>query len=505
MLYSETQLSAGFVSLPLYFINPNPIFTYNVLTILSFLLAGWCMYLLAKRLSKGNELFSILAGLLFEFAPFRLSGLSHLQNLCIFILPLAVLLILKFFDGRKKRYLFGLFLAMLYLCFGSWYQMVFATAGLVALLAGLVITKYVDWRRAVLVLGVALLAAACTLPVMYQYTQFSKHHQASFSVAEQVTYSSNVADYGMPNGGTIFGKVFYHYVTGTTTTTYNTDSVSYHGYIMYAVGIAVVITAWRWRKRDKDAKRNYQLVVALALVAIVGAIISFGPLLKIKGEYTYAAADNFHLVIPMPFAAVDVLVPQILFIRAIGRASVLVLFALCAFLALAPVYMNKSKLGPWKKRALIGLIFALMVFELMPNHRMLLNKKPYSYNLHIPAVYEYVKSHKEVDNIVILDADKDYPGAPIPIIRAENTLWAGYHNKNIFNGYSGYEPPTYMRDYNDFVDLQADDLPKMRKLGLRHVIIDKQLTTTQPDLPAKAASLFPTKLFEDSRYVLYRL
>src|SRR6266540_3265030 len=67
MLYSETQLSAGGVTLPLHWINNNPIFAFNVLMIVSFFLSGWFMYLLAKRLSRGNELFSILAGLIFEF------------------------------------------------------------------------------------------------------------------------------------------------------------------------------------------------------------------------------------------------------------------------------------------------------------------------------------------------------------------------------------------------------------------------------------------------------
>jgi hypothetical protein len=48
MLYSESQLSAGVLTLPLHFINANPLFAYNVWTISSFFLGGFFMYLLAN-------------------------------------------------------------------------------------------------------------------------------------------------------------------------------------------------------------------------------------------------------------------------------------------------------------------------------------------------------------------------------------------------------------------------------------------------------------------------
>src|ERR1700722_8856544 len=54
MLYSETQLSAGFLTLPLFLINQNPIFSYNVWTILSMFFSGLFMFYLARYLSRGN-------------------------------------------------------------------------------------------------------------------------------------------------------------------------------------------------------------------------------------------------------------------------------------------------------------------------------------------------------------------------------------------------------------------------------------------------------------------
>lgn len=506
MLYSETQLSAGLVSLPLHWIDPNPILSYNVMTILSFFLAAWFMYLLAKRLSKGNELFSILAGLIFAFAPHRLSGLSHLQNLCIFILPIAVLLILKYVERPKKRFLAGLFVALLYLFFASWYQMVFGLMAITALLVAAAVIKMINWKTAARIFAVVMLAAAMTLPLALQYTRFSKEKGAGFSIGEQVAYSSSVADYFLPNNGTIAGRALYDNVPGIQVNAYNRDSVSYHGLVLYVVALAVLVVAWRWCNKGREYRLNYRLVIVFVAIALVGLIVSLGPLLKVGGGYSYAEAEGYRLVIPLPYLAVDILLPQLSFIRAIGRASVLVLFSLCALLALAPVYLRASKLSRRHKRLAVFAMCVLVFVELMPMHRFLLSPNAYSHNLQVPTVYKYIVKRPEINNIVILRANSDYPNAPIPIARAEDVLWAGYHNRNIFNGYSGYEPPAYLRDYWDFVDFGVDDPPKLEKLGLEYVLVDKQLSTADSGRLVQATSeVLKAKVYEDSRYILYKL
>jgi hypothetical protein len=184
MLYSETQLSAGFVTLPLYWINDNPLFSNNVLTIVSCFLAGWFMYLLAKYLSKGNEIFSILAGLIFEFAPFKMAAIWHLQNLSIFCLPLAILLIMKFFDTNNRKYLWGLGLTLIYQFYASWYQMVFVAIAVSILAICMLLIRYVNWRQALMVLAVLALAAISTLPLAEQYIRFSKTNKATFGIID---------------------------------------------------------------------------------------------------------------------------------------------------------------------------------------------------------------------------------------------------------------------------------------------------------------------------------
>ena len=514
MLYSETQLSTGLLTLPLYFINQNPLFAYNIWTIFSFFLAGWFMYLLSKRLSKGNELVSILAGLIFAYAPFRMAAVFHLQNLSIMLLPLGALLIIKYMDTRLKRYLVGLFVTMAILAYASWYQIVFAIFALGILTAGMWVTRMISLRKALVILAVMVLGMATSAPLAKEYTRFSKEQNATFKISDQVLYSSSVADYFIPHDGTLIGELYYKLNPGTQRNAYNMDSFSYHGVVLYVTAAGLLgfggWQLWRWRKSKNhahdDARQNYKYIAIFGAIAFVGFVISLGPLLKFKGHFAYSSlSDGTALVIPAPWLAVDKFLPQLEFIRAIGRASVLVLFGLCSILAFLPAYLRGSRLSGRWQNIIMAVVVLLVIVELMPAHRVHMATGSYAYHLQVPAVYKYIKNHPEVDDIVILRSVDDYPGAPIPVMRAEDVLWAGYHNRNIFNGYSGYTPPSYFETFYDFVYLQPDDIPKMQKLGLKYVIIDKQLSAPRPFLIDAAAQLFPDKVYEDKRYVLYKI
>jgi hypothetical protein len=120
-------------------------------------------------------------------------------------------------------------------------------------------------------------------------------------------------------------------------------------------------------------------------------------------------------------------------------------------------------------------------------------------------VYQFVKDHPDINNIIVLRGDEDYPHAPIPTARAEDVLWSGYHNRNIYNGYSGYTPPNYFIDYGDYKDFEPNDIPKMKAVGLRYVIVDKLLSNNRPHLAENLRKNLSPKLYEDERYALYKL
>jgi hypothetical protein len=437
-----------------------------------------------------------------------MSTVTHLQNLSIFYLPLIFLMIFNYLEARYRKYLVALFVVLVLQFYASWYQMVFVLVAVFTFLVGAWIVKYVKFRPLAIIAFITLLAALATLPLAKEYVRFSKANKASFGIVDQTTYSSSLSDYFSPYQGTIAGQLYRSKLGKKLPQlgSYNPDSASYHGFILYAVALSLLVTAFLRRKRSKEQEQQNKLIIIFMAIAIIGFIMSLGPLLKIQGHYLYAhKTDGMAFALPLPYILVSKLLPQLSFIRAIGRASVLTLFSLCCILAFVPRFIRANE---WRKRYKITayvFITVMIVVELMPTHRVLMAKTPYSYNLSIPAVYKYVRSNKDVNNLIVLSSDQDYPNAPIPVARAENVLWSGYYNRNIFNGYSGYTPPTYFQDYNDFVDFHADDIAKLKAGDIRYIIVDKQLSTKDPGLNARVAENTSHKLYEDQRYALYKI
>ncbi len=506
MLYSETQLSAGFLTLPFYFMNHNPIFSYNMWLIASVLMSGIFMYLLAKFLSKNNEAISILLALVFEFAPLKMTAMGHLQNLSIFYLPLVILLFLKYLSTKeaKKGYLIGGFIAMVLLFYASWYQMVFGLMFIFPLLFGLLISKAFSPKRIGVLALACILAIVATLPLAKEYVRFSKTNKASFQIAEQALFSSSLKDYGIPYSDTLEGRAYYKIRPHSQVNGYNPDSSSFHGYSVYLLVGAVFVFLLTKFGRKQFPKTDVKLLFTLYGIALIGFIASLGPLLKAGKDFAYTVPGiTQSIVLPMPYILVDKFLPQLSFIRAIGRASVIMLLAMLCILAIAAILLKRLT----KKQRILAtaVLFVVFFFELMPPHQYRISTAAYATGVKIPGVYTYVVKQPNIDNIIILRSDKDYPGAPIPVARAEDTLWAGYHNRNIFNGYSGYEPKQYAQQYIDFVDFQSDDITKLKALGLKYIIVDKKLSTSNPALDNNVEASAQKKVYEDSRYVLFKI
>jgi hypothetical protein len=510
MLYSETQLSAGVLTLPLHFISDNPIFAFNVWTIASCFLAGWFMYLFARHLSGGHELISILAGLVFAFAPFKVATLvnGHVQTLSIFYLPLALLLAARFLQGGRRWNLLALFPVLVLQFYASWYQMTFALIAMIAYVGLLLALRSVGVKRSLAVAATVVSALVATLPLAREYVRFSAANDARYSLGEQIDLSSQPTDYLIPRHGTLEGDL-YHWLWPSGRVASYFDGSTYHGFILYAVAVGLVIVTYRRRRASVEANRLARQVFVLAGLFLVGFIISLGPVLKVGGHILASALDaNTDLAVPLPYLLVAKLAPQLSFMRALSRATVLCLLALCGLLALLPRVCSTLPLDKRWRAIVLATISSLVVFELLPME-LYESARPNAfsgeYEAEVPDVYQFIKTQPEVDNIIILASDPDLAWTPRPISQAEWVLWAGYHNKHIFNGFASYSPPAYARDYADFVTFDQNDIPRLRANDLRYVLVDKRLSTSNPQLSDTVGALLPQKLFEDDRYTLFKV
>ncbi|RPH87196.1 MAG: hypothetical protein EHM75_06145 [Desulfobacteraceae bacterium] len=94
LAYSEHLLGVALTAIPIQLGFDDPLVTFNVSVLISFVLTAMGMYLLVWYLT-GNGYAAFFSGLLFSFFPWRIAHLAHLQLLSAQWLPLTFLFLHK--------------------------------------------------------------------------------------------------------------------------------------------------------------------------------------------------------------------------------------------------------------------------------------------------------------------------------------------------------------------------------------------------------------------------
>ena len=90
LAYSEANLGAGLLALPVYWATGNPYSAYNFILLLSFVANATAMYYLARYLT-GSRPAAVVAAIGFAFCPYVFGHLPHVQLLMTAGLPLGLL------------------------------------------------------------------------------------------------------------------------------------------------------------------------------------------------------------------------------------------------------------------------------------------------------------------------------------------------------------------------------------------------------------------------------
>jgi hypothetical protein len=97
--FSEHMLGIAVPVAPIIWLTGNPILGYDVAFLLTYVIAGSGMYLLARELS-GRRDAAFVAGVIFAFSPLRALHVSHLQVLAWGWMPIALWGLHRFFRTR---------------------------------------------------------------------------------------------------------------------------------------------------------------------------------------------------------------------------------------------------------------------------------------------------------------------------------------------------------------------------------------------------------------------
>ncbi|HUP27400.1 MAG TPA: hypothetical protein VM409_03120 [Chloroflexia bacterium] len=499
-LYLHTLvLTAGIIGIPLQLIGLNLVATYNVIALLTFVLAGYGMFLLCHYLTRSNWA-SFVGGFVFAFAPYHTAHLyGHLNLLCLQWIPFYVVVLLKAIDAPgPQRFLSE---ADTSLPRTARLRALGWAAGAGALLA---VNAYTDWLYAVFValltafiLGwkvmfphqraeasargltwgeaalrsLVMLAALLlfTAPILLPTFNETLKGYAQQPDLETLVYSSDAVLAFIPSelhplwGGAV--KRFAN-ATGPYLPMKNpSERVVFVGYSVLALaGVAL------YRLRANRKVRFW------AFAAFATWLLSLGPVLQLFGKTSFTI---FQVTVPLPYLLLYKL-PLVSIMRTPARLIVLTMLALGILSAFAVMSLLRRRDADLRANLRSPGAVAAFILPVLIGFEFLIAPFPQS-DIVPPGwgVPIYSRIAAEPGNFALLEL----PLRPFSDYMAYQTI----HGKPIIGGYVSRQPPYALESTEPVVRYLLDSTPvtdparaeiqsgrgveALRKLNVKYVII----------------------------------
>jgi len=360
---------AGFFSIP-FQLTLGLVFSYNLLVILSFVLAGYGAYRLSYYVTADKKA-SFFSGLVFGFSTYHFArAWGHLNLVSIQWIPFYVLFLLKM---RKEASLNNVFLAVFFLVLSTlWadfhYAVFLGLFTLVLLVYDLLFNRE-QIRKFLLRLGIMIavffgLMALIIGPLFYGMLT-GKYAYASASFNEQVNWSADLLGFFIPNSLNLF---FGRYSQGIIShfSKAGIEGVVYIGYTVLTLAIFAAVKLWKVAK-------------FWLLSAFVFVILSMGPILHVFGSSTFT---SFHVNVPLPGLLLFSVLP---IPRAPSRFILMAILCLAVLSAITLKHVN-AWFAKLKRGKTVGLLFlVLLSVAFLAEVNML--PYPVVENTSVPAFY----------------------------------------------------------------------------------------------------------------------
>src|SRR5215471_17597279 len=200
LAYSEANLVAGTLGIPVYWLTGNPWATLNVVMLFAFASAYVCAYLLLRYLS-GDARAAAIGAALFAFCPFVFAHLSHIQLLMTGGVPLALLLFHRVADDPNVKRSVALGVALAVQALACAYYGIFAglSVGYAALL---IATRRGLWSSGAYWRAIALaavVAIAIVTPFFIPFLRVRAETGFSRTIEEAARWAANPQSYLVSN------------------------------------------------------------------------------------------------------------------------------------------------------------------------------------------------------------------------------------------------------------------------------------------------------------------
>ena len=332
LTYSESNLGAGALAVPVYWATRNPHAAHNFVLLVSFVLSGCAMYCLVRHLTADRRA-AVVSGIVFAFCPYFRVHLPHIQLLMTAGIPLSALALHRVVEKPTPARGAALGLALALQAYFCGYYCVFAAlmVALGTLFFGAVRRVWSDRRYWMAIAVAAAVAVAAAAPVIYPYVAHQQATGFSRSLAATDQFAARAYSYRA-------SLAYAHRWFAPGTNDWR-DSL-FPGFVALGFGVAGIV-AGRMNRRLRDIVAWYGGLAALAFWA------SFGPA---GGLYSVMYST----------------VPMFTFLRAPSRFGLIVDFALAVLAGI-----GVSRFLDWQQRragvATVALVAVTVAELLAPN------------------------------------------------------------------------------------------------------------------------------------------
>ena len=528
--YSEHLLGLSPLTTPIILLTGNPLLAYNAALFLSFVFCGLSGHLLAYVVTRRHDV-SLLAGLAFAFAPYRMSQIAHVQVLSAYWIPLALAGLHLYFRDRRGPWLalFGLAWLMQALTCGYY---LFYLSALIALWLVWFAVGRERWAAIASVLAVWALAALGMAPIAYGYVKYQRAYGLRRWPDEIEAFSADIASVlkapdnlrlwgwldvvGRPESALFPGLTVVvltlvglavawiaaahsgagrlaasrRFLAGATIFAVVAATPALFGPWKFkpfgvelisvttarkplSVAVLLMAVAIALHPSVRSAWRRRSTLAFYALATVAMWIFSLGPSPTLMNEpMIYKAPYSWLMLLP---GVEGVRVP----------ARFWVLGTLCLALAAALGVLHIVRRWPRVGRSLPAVACAVIVIEAWPEPIRMIPHPPLR-PVHTPAV-----------------ARLEVPVSPghdaIALFRASE------HRRPLFNGYSGYFAPHYFALQYLLDRKQADVLARLSSLGTLEVVVDHDRDRDRQWRTFVASAPHASVVHQSGDYTTYRV
>jgi hypothetical protein len=469
LAYSEDYIGTSIFAFPVMKLTGNPVFTYNLMFLCSFVLSGFFMYLLCFYFTK-NKFAGVVSGIIFAFMPFKFDHICHLHLLSSQWMPLTFLCLHKFFDRKDYRYLLlscGFFILQSLFC-RQYFLYLYFFVGLYFIFEVSRKGNFLNLQVWLRLFIFCLITSAVLIPSFLPYVKIKNALGLSRSLLDARYYSANITSYlSVPLTNLVWSFLNKHF--------WKPEGNLFPGLAAFVLCLAGIFYKLIRSNTASPIKLKFYL-----LCMVLAFVFSLGPEIYLGRLHVGAG----------PFIFLYRYLPGFDGVRVPSRFFIMFSLSLALFAGFGICYIKRKSL----KIAITALIIVEYISLPLGTVSVETNKN------NIPEVYRWLSGQGE--NFTIMEL-------PVPLQmdmwkqNIEYMYFSIYHRKNLVNGFSSYFPP----EFESLAYIAEKEFPSDRSLDVFSYFKIKYIIIHSDKYPGKKwgkmkekIKLYPDRLMLIKQY-----